>query len=124
MSSRQTVLVVEDDSDTREMYTVALRMGGFDVKCASDGLSALQQLDQETPAALVLDLDLPCVSGLDVQDELNAHRDTQTVPIVIVSGTEWPCAKGVYARLNKPVSPDALVKVVQRAALSGRADRH
>jgi DNA-binding response OmpR family regulator len=99
------------------MYTVALRMGGFDVKCASDGLSALRQLDQETPVALVLDLDLPCVSGLDVQQEIVAHHESQAVPIVIVSGTEWPSATGAYARLKKPVSPDTLVRVVRRATL-------
>jgi CheY-like chemotaxis protein len=115
-SGRRTVLVVEDDPDTREMYAVALRMGGFDVRCASDGFSALHQLEQEVPAAMVLDLDLPCVSGLDVQDELGAHAETRDVPVVIISGTEWPeASRRAYARLRKPITPEALVKIVRRA---------
>ena len=50
------VLVVEDDHDTRQMFTAALRMSGFDVRGASDGFSALQQLEQELPSALVVEV--------------------------------------------------------------------
>ena len=70
---RPTILLVEDDSATREMFDYALRLAGFAVVAARDGLAGLRAIEQQVPDAVVLDLDLPHVSGIDVQQEIVSH---------------------------------------------------
>jgi DNA-binding response OmpR family regulator len=121
MAKSATVLVVEDDPPLRRMYRTALMLAHFDVIEADDGLAALQFLDNRAPDLVVLDLVLPTMSGLIVQQEIAAHAHTRNIPIVIVTGSDLsldhvdvPCV------LRKPVSPDALVDAV-RACLGTAA---
>jgi DNA-binding response OmpR family regulator len=112
---RPTILVVEDDRATREMYEYALRMEGFAVLVASDGFGALRLLEHELPDAIVIDLDLPHVSGINVQQEVLAHAETSAIPIIVVTGTDWKTPGGVFQILRKPITPDVLVPVVRKA---------
>ena len=112
---RPTILVVEDDRATREMYEYALRVEGFEVSLASDGFSALRLLEHELPDAIVLDLDLPHVSGIDVQQEVLAHAETSAIPIIVATGTDWKTSAGVFQILRKPITPDVLIAVVRKA---------
>jgi CheY-like chemotaxis protein len=115
-SARSTVLLVEDDRATREMFDYALRIAGFDVSSAADGLSALRAIDQHfIPDVIVLDLDLPQVSGIDVHQEIVSHAETRAIPIIVVTGTTWPPPPGVFRTLRKPINSDVLVRVVQHA---------
>lgn len=113
---RLTILLVEDDTSTREMYRTALRMAGFDLRVASTGLAALEQVDQELPDVIVLDLDLPFVSGVEIQDELSADSRTARIPVVVVTGTDWRPHRPPSAVLTKPVSPERLADVIRRVA--------
>jgi DNA-binding response OmpR family regulator len=112
---RPTVLVVEDDRATREMFEYGLRIAGFAVSVAGDGLTALRLVEQELPDAIVLDLDLPHVSGIDVHQEVMAHAETSAIPIIVVTGTEWNTPAGVFDLLRKPITAETLVAVVLRA---------
>jgi DNA-binding response OmpR family regulator len=113
-SQQLTILLVEDDTPTREMYRTALRMAGFELRLASTGLAALQQIDQELPDAIVLDLDLPYVSGIEIHDELLADRRTACIPVVVVTGTDWRPHRRPAAILTKPISPERLADVIHR----------
>jgi DNA-binding response OmpR family regulator len=120
MGDRLTVLIVEDDSSVRRMYRTALSFGGFDVIEAEDAINALRFLDQDLPDIVVLDLMLPTLSGLAVQQELAAHPRTASIPVVIVTGSDMsldhvdvPCV------LRKPVSPERLVAAVKNCLASG-----
>lgn len=115
MKRRPLVLIVDDDRDIREMFTAGLRMAGFDVAVAADGIIALQQIDQRRPDAIVLDLDLPAVNGLAVHEELQARGDTHDLPVIILTGTEWDAPSRAFAILRKPVGPDDLIPVLRRA---------
>lgn len=120
---RPTVLLVEDDRATREMFEYALRIGGFSVATAGDGIAALRAIDQHVlPDVLVLDLDLPHINGLDVQREIVAHAETRDIPIVIVTGTSWSVPAGVFRTLRKPINSDVLVRTVTHALVYA-ADR-
>ena len=112
---RPTILLVEDDRATREMFDYALRMDGFTVLVAGDGLGALRLIEHDLPDLIVLDLDLPHVSGIDVQQELMAHAETSAIPIVVVTGTEWKTPEGVFQILRKPITPDVLLEVIRKA---------
>ena len=113
---RPVVLIVDDDRATREMFEYALRIGGFSVATAGDGISALRAIDQHlNPDVIVLDLDLPQVNGLDVQQEIVAHAETRDIPIIIVTGTNWSVPAGVFRTLRKPINSDVLVRIVTQA---------
>jgi DNA-binding response OmpR family regulator len=98
------------------MFDYALRISGFDVMSAGDGLSALRAIDQHCiPDVIVLDLDLPQVSGIDVHQEIVSHAETCAIPIIVVTGTSWQAPRDVFRTLRKPINSDVQVKVVRRA---------
>jgi CheY-like chemotaxis protein len=113
---RRTVLVVDDDRDIREVFTSALRMAGFDVRAAMDGMIALRQIEHRPPDVVVLDLDLPFINGIAVHEELDLKPETHMLPVVIVTGTEMNSPFPAYATLRKPLDVDVLVDVVTRAS--------
>jgi DNA-binding response OmpR family regulator len=115
---RPSVLIVEDDRATREMYEYALRMAGLTVVVANDGFAALRMIDQEVPDVIVLDLDLPHVTGMDVHEEVMAHAETRITPVVVVTGTEWPMPASVFRILRKPINSETLVNAVLQALSS------
>lgn len=125
MRARDTVLIVEDDPDTRRMYRAALSLAAFDVVEAQDGLSALHILDQRRADIVILDLMLPTVDGLTVQQEIAAHAGTRDIPILIVTGSTLPLDDvKVPCIMRKPVSPDELVAAVRRCLASGASSVH
>jgi DNA-binding response OmpR family regulator len=125
VGARDTVLIVEDDPDTRRMYRAALSLAAFDVVEAQDGLSALHILDQRRADIVILDLMLPTVDGLSVQQEIAAHAGTRDIPIVIVTGSTLPLDDvKVPCIMRKPVSPDELVAAVRRCLASGTSSVH
>ena len=120
MGRNPIVLIVEDDQALRRMYRAALGLAGFDVVEADDGLAALHFLDHRRPDLVVLDLMLPTMSGLVVQQEIAAHAHTREIPIVIVTGSDLSLDRvDVPCVLRKPVSPDALVDAVRSCLASG-----
>lgn len=122
MSERQTILIVEDDEDLRRLFRTALALAGYDVVEAGDGLEALQRIDQVLPDLVVLDLLLPGMSGMVVQQELAAQALTRQIPVVVITGTAIePASLDVACLLRKPVSPDDLIEAVRKclAAAAG-----
>ena len=118
--SRTKVLLVEHDEATCTMYATALRMEGFQVRTAADGLVALQMLEVFDPDVVILDLRLPIASGFEVLHELRASRARGTLPVIAVSGHERGLAQArrnpdFYAALQKPFDPNDLIGVTRRA---------
>ena len=120
MPGRQTVLIVEDDSAVRRMYRNALGFAGFDIIEAEDGLSALRSLDQYPVDVAVLDLILPTLSGLAVQQEIAANAQTRNIRVIIVTGSTINLDHvDVSCVLRKPISPDRLIDAVRNCLGNG-----
>lgn len=124
-SAQPTVLVVDDERAMRDFFARSLRLAGFEVRTAADGISALNDIDRQRPDIVVLDLDMPIMNGFTVHEALRMQDATCDLPIVIVSGTGWESPSPVAARLDKPVPADQLiatiVDVLSRAANGLRA---
>ncbi len=73
------ILVVDDESAVREAIERALRLDGYDVAVAADGREALETLDVRAPDAIVLDVLMPQVDGLDVCRRLRDRGDRTPV---------------------------------------------
>lgn len=112
---RQSILVVEDDPNLRRMYRTVLMLDGFRAEVAADGLAALRKLEDDRPDLIVLDLHLPLIDGLTVMSELRARNDTRSIPVVVVTGSDYQYAVAqASAILRKPCAPDELIETVER----------
>jgi twitching motility two-component system response regulator PilH len=117
---RMKVLVVEDNDDLRGLFRTALAIDGFEVQEARNGLDALHRIDQDPPDIVVLDINLPLVSGVAVREQIAAHSATRHMPVVVVTGSaENFDALNVPCIIRKPVSPTELVKAVRKCLASG-----
>ena len=97
------------------MFRYALSVAGYAVSEASDGIQALRLIEQHPPDMIVLDLGLPLLGGLDVQQELAAHGTLRDILVVIVTGSNASLdGVPVECVLRKPVSPDHVVDVVTK----------
>ena len=85
VSDEPRVLVVEDDSDIAGVLRRSLGMEGYDVRIASDGERALEEASVFEPDAVVLDLGLPGIDGVEVSRRLREGGD---VPILILTARE------------------------------------
>jgi two-component system phosphate regulon response regulator PhoB len=79
------VLIVDDERDLRTLLDFNLRQAGFETAHAASGAEALARARALRPAVIVLDLNLPDVSGTDVCRLLKADPSTQTIPILMLT---------------------------------------
>ena len=81
-----SILVVDDDRALREVLRRALQLGGYDVRLAESGASALTEVSSELPEALVLDIGLPDIDGLEVCRLL--RREGNRVPVLMLTARD------------------------------------
>jgi len=114
MAGSPRVLVVEDDSDIADVLRRSLGMDGYEVRLAPDGEAALASAGDFTPDAVVLDLGLPGIDGIEVCRRLRAEGD---VPILMLTARD-----ALDARVEGLDSgaDDYLVKPFDRAELLAR----
>jgi CheY-like chemotaxis protein len=113
MRQRHSILVVDDDPQFRALYRTALRFEGFDVDAVSDGLAALQSIDQRPPSLVILDLNMPCVDGWAVLRELESHPATKAIPVIVVTAADVDdVMKQAVAILHKPVTPEQVLPYI------------
>ena len=113
--SKRRILVVEDDSTLASMYRSALAFAGFDVDVAADGLSALENIDQDHPDLVVMELRMPQIGAEAVLSEAAATPHTSHIPFIVLTGAET-MMPGLRASavLQKPCAPSDLVALVER----------
>jgi len=113
------VLVVDDESAIREMIRFALGRAGMKVRCAADGLEALNKISEERPDILLLDWMMPGINGLDMTRRLRRNSQTAEIPIIMLTAkvTEDDKVAGLNAGTDdyiiKPFSPKELVARIQ-----------
>jgi two-component system cell cycle response regulator DivK len=125
--SATTVLVVDDDVNAREAYAEYLRLNGFEVVTAGDGLEALEIARSALPDVVLLDAELPGIEGWRVLEELKADPRTRAIPVVLLTGHTLPAdyararACGAEALIAKPCVPDELVRRLKSVVHPPRA---
>src|SRR5579885_3254835 len=118
------VLVTDDDRAVREALERALQLNGYEVELASDGDSALAAIERRTPDAVVLDVMMPGLDGLDVTRRL--RREGNRVPILLLTARDAVGDRvegldaGADDYLSKPYELDELLARLR--ALLRRAD--
>src|SRR5688572_16632780 len=80
------VLVVEDDEEIAQVLQRSLRLEGYDVKLAADGVAALEETHAFLPDVILLDLGLPRLDGIDVARRL--REDADDTPILMLTARD------------------------------------
>jgi CheY-like chemotaxis protein len=117
----QTILAVDDNEIQNYALARTLEIAGFVVKRAYSGSQTLL-LAKENPDLILLDINLPDISGFEVCRQLQTDNRTKTIPVVFLSATyQSPDAvaaarsAGALALLFHPVQPDELIAVIRGA---------
>lgn len=112
------VLLVDDDHDTREMYSTYLSHSGMRVSEAPSGARALERAHEQRPDVIVTDISMPGMDGLELSRQLRTEGATRDVPIIAVSGNAQDRARdadraGCDLVLEKPCTPDTLLHAIE-----------
>lgn len=116
-SPPRRVLIVEDDALTRLVYQSALKTGAgkFACHCEATGEGALDYLRRKRADVVVLDWDLPGISGLAVLRTIRSTTTSGEMPVLMVTGHEEATGESIALKcgadmfLPKPVSPEDLL---------------
>jgi CheY-like chemotaxis protein len=121
------VLIVDDYPDAIEVWELYLSSEGFEVLTAANGNVALDTALAEKPDLVVMDLELPGLSGYEVARRLRAAGRTRDIPLIAATGCSHDAqlaearAVGFDAILVKPCDPGELVDEIRRLIAARRA---
>lgn len=128
----QSILVVEDERDLADLVSYNLRAHGYDTLIARDGKEALKILEEQTPAAIILDVMLPHYSGIEVAKRVRANPRLRATPILMLTakGAEEDQVAGLQAGaddyVTKPFSIPVLMArvdaILRRQGTSSEAE--
>jgi CheY-like chemotaxis protein len=81
-----TILVVDDEAAVREALYDALDLAGYEVSTAANAHEALEKIHVQIPSALICDVRMPGMSGLDLLAALRAEAATRHLPVILLTG--------------------------------------
>ena len=121
---KRSILLVDDYPDTLEMWALYLEINGYTVTISSDGLQAVELAGRLLPDLIVLDVDLPGISGIEAATRLKSGQSTARIPLIAATGhSHLPLDSlrscGFEAILVKPCPPAILTSEIERI-LSGQ----
>jgi two-component system, cell cycle response regulator DivK len=124
--SRPLILIVEDQSDLRQLYVQHLVISGFDVIEAGNGADALTSTAAQFPDVVLMDLSLPILDGWEATRRLKSDVRTAHIPVVALTAHD---GSGELQRATnagcdwfvpKPCPPDALITELRRVLAGNR----
>ena len=127
-SPRPIVLIVDDDADTREVFTVGLSAFGFEATAVGDAMQAYTRARQTHPDIVMTDLSLPRIDGWKLLQHLKGDPKTRDIPVVFLTGHAQPSVRdrakreGCAALFVKPCLLDALALALHNLIDGNPAD--
>lgn len=116
------VLVVDDSLTVRKITSRFLQREGFRVAIARDGVEALEALEDELPAVMLLDIEMPRMDGFEVARHVRAGNLSRDLPIIMITSRTADKHRqhaeelGVNAYMGKPYQEDELLEEINRLA--------
>ena len=115
--NKPLALIIEDERDIAALFRHVLDVAGYHTEIVMNGMEALKRLESIRPDIILLDLNLPGVSGPKILEDIRADNRLMTVPVVVITGhaevaENLPVEPDLV--LLKPVNMDQLSILVQR----------
>ncbi len=113
------ILIVDDETNVRVVFSDVLRKENYIVKVAEDGPEAIKAVDEETFDLALVDLRMPRMDGIEVLENIKKRKPQ--IPVIIYTGygsvttAVEAMRKGAADYLNKPFSPEDLKSCIRKA---------
>jgi CheY-like chemotaxis protein len=120
LEAQKTIIVVEDELDAAEMFAEMMRVNGFRVLKANSSQPAIRMIENEKPVAVILDIMMPDISGLEVLRHIQREPGLAGIPVIVVSAKSLPAdiktglEAGASIYLTKPVDYLDLKQAVEK----------
>ncbi len=114
------ILVIENDATFLDLLRVHLTSAGHEVRTAQDAAAGLRAVIDSRPDAIILDLLLPYMHGIEILEALRGDSATVSIAVIVLTGAT---DDNLYARAQKLGAADYLTKPVQRDTLLASIDR-
>jgi len=128
----QTILIVDDDDDIREIIEYSLKKEGFKVLTAENGEEGISLAKLNSPDLIILDVMMPGMDGIEVCETLKSQPETSNIKICFLTarGEDYSQIAGFNAGaddyVNKPVKPKVLVSrikaILRRGQLTSKTE--
>jgi DNA-binding response OmpR family regulator len=121
------ILIVEDEADTNKLLCQLLQREGVNCQGVEEGRKALEAATQTRPAAILLDLMLPDMSGWELVQQLRRQGSLKRIPWIVLTALDDEASRqrvnelGADGYLTKPLEPQVLVDEVRELLADARA---
>lgn len=126
MHVKRQILLIEDNPDMVDQFRRSLQREGFDIFAASIPLEAEAMASGLHPTIIIMDVNFGGGAGWEILERLRQRDDTVDIPVIIVTLNQENVrgnALGVFRWIQRPFTPETLVKAVQDAEEASRVDR-
>ena len=116
---RKTILVVEDNDLNSRLLEVRLSLHGYVVLTTPSGIASVNMAREQKPDLILMDVQLPDISGIEAIRRLRANAETTAIPIIVVTAFVMPSEKasivasGCEAYVGKPFNGAELVNLIE-----------
>lgn len=120
------ILVADDDPDSRTIARLSLEHSGYEVITAVDGSDAIEKAREMRPDVILMDLQMPALTGFDAARALKADNSTAEIPIIAVTALSAMAEArecGFCGILLKPILPTDLATAVEQCRKQSAAGR-
>ncbi|MEW5975170.1 MAG: response regulator transcription factor [Acidobacteriota bacterium] len=117
---QKKILIVDDDQSLADMLAVAVSSGGYAVQTATSGLEALNRVKEWLPDLILLDIQLPDISGLEILRQLRSQSAAREAIVILITGSSGLEMKiegfhtGANDYVSKPIVPRELLLKIER----------
>jgi len=117
-ASGKQILIVDDSPSVRRVVGNMLKQNGWEVQAARDGVEALEMISRETPAGILLDIEMPRMDGYELIATLRAQEQYRTLPVVILTSRaaskhqQRAMQLGASAYVVKPYQDEELINIL------------
>ena len=126
MERKKGILVVEDNFSSRKLVTAVLGRSDYNIAQAATGLEVIDQVHTIRPDLIIMDLELPGISGDEVMERLKADSSTRDIPVIVTTALDpesllvkRAIAAGATKILYKPTPSKIFEEEVRRSLLPG-----
>ncbi len=114
------MLTVDDSPSVRKLVKFTLKAKGFQVSSAGDGVDALELMKQEDFDAIILDINMPRMNGLEFLKHIKANKQYASIPVIMLTtegqddDKDKAVALGATAYMVKPFKPTQLLTLIEK----------
>ena len=117
---KPVILVVEDNERNRKLVRTVLEFGGYEVVECDDGEPSLELARRHKPVAVLMDIQLPKMGGIEALGRLRADADTLSIPVIAVTASVTPgerervVAAGFNGYISKPIEVSTFIGTMEK----------